>query len=67
MPYKSYFIKKYYKNNKVIKLLAKCFSIWRRDWDSNPGGACAPNGFQDRRFRPLSHLSPFQAGLLYKI
>ncbi len=30
---------------------------WRRDWDSNPGGACAPNGFQDRRFRPLSHLS----------
>ena len=30
---------------------------WRRDRDSNPGGACAPDGFQDRCFRPLSHLS----------
>ena len=30
---------------------------WRRGRDSNPRRACALNGFQDRRFRPLSHLS----------
>lgn len=29
----------------------------RRGWDSNPGYAHAYNGFRDRRFRPLSHLS----------
>ncbi len=27
----------------------------RGDRDSNPGGTCAPNGFQDRRLRPLGH------------
>jgi 5-formyltetrahydrofolate cyclo-ligase len=27
----------------------------RGDRDSNPGGACAPNGFQDRHLRPLGH------------
>ena len=31
--------------------------LWRRGRDSNPRDAYAPNGFQDRRFRPLSHLS----------
>src|ERR1035437_6631579 len=30
---------------------------WRRGRDSNPRDACAPNGFQDRRIRPLCHLS----------
>ncbi len=30
---------------------------WRRGRDSNPRGACAPSGFQDRRLRPLGHLS----------
>ena len=30
---------------------------WRRGRDSNPRDACAPNGFQDRRNRPLCHLS----------
>ena len=30
---------------------------WRRDWDSNPGDALAPNGFQDRRLQPLGHPS----------
>lgn len=29
----------------------------RRRWDSNPRGALTPNGFQDRRLRPLSHSS----------
>ena len=30
---------------------------WRRGRDSNPRDAYAPNGFQDRRIRPLCHLS----------
>ncbi len=29
---------------------------WRGDRDSNPGDALTPNGFQDRRIRPLCHL-----------
>ena len=39
------------------KILIASGYLWRRDRDSNPGGAYTPNGFQDRRFRPLSHLS----------
>ena len=30
---------------------------WRREGDSNPRDARAPNGFQDRRIQPLCHLS----------
>ena len=30
---------------------------WRRGRDSNPRNAQTLNGFQDRRFQPLSHLS----------
>ena len=30
---------------------------WRREGDSNPRNHCWLNGFQDRRFRPLSHPS----------
>ena len=30
---------------------------WRRRKDSNPRGAYAPNGFQDRRIQPLCHSS----------
>jgi hypothetical protein len=30
---------------------------WRRGWDSNPRGACAPAGFQDQCIRPLCHPS----------
>ena len=30
---------------------------WRRERDSNPRPACAGSGFQDRRVRPLRHLS----------
>jgi hypothetical protein len=49
-------------------LLAKspssgCF-YWRKGWDSNPRGACAPAGFQDQCIRPLCHPS---AGRLHKI
>ena len=32
-------------------------SLWRRDWDSNPGASFPANGFQDRRLRPLGHPS----------
>jgi hypothetical protein len=30
---------------------------WRRGWDSNPRDPFRPNGFQDRRFQPLTHPS----------
>ena len=33
------------------------YSLWRRERDSNPRDAHAPNGFQDRRIQPLCHLS----------
>src|SRR6266496_3932077 len=31
--------------------------VWRMGWDSNPRGACAPAGFQDRCLKPLGHPS----------
>ena len=31
--------------------------IWRRGRDSNPRDPFGPNGFQDRRFQPLTHPS----------
>lgn len=34
-----------------------CERLWRRERDSNPRDAHAPNGFQDRRIQPLCHLS----------
>ncbi len=33
------------------------YAWWRRDWDSNPGGACTPDSFQDCCLQPLGHLS----------
>lgn len=32
-------------------------STWRRERDSNPRNTCVLNGFQDRRIKPLCHLS----------
>ena len=32
-------------------------TAWRRGWDSNPRDPFGPNGFQDRRFQPLTHPS----------
>ncbi len=32
----------------------------RRKRDSNPRAPCSANGFQDRRFQPLTHSSEFQ-------
>src|SRR5690242_2549089 len=34
--------------------------IWRRGRDSNPRDPFGPNGFQDRRFQPLTHPSVSQ-------
>jgi hypothetical protein len=31
--------------------------VWRRERDSNPRSPLRLNGFQDRRFQPLTHLS----------
>ena len=39
------------------QMTAGLADLWRRGRDSNPRDACTSNGFQDRRFRPLSHLS----------
>ncbi len=49
-------------NSSATTTLAACGEnqandLWRRGRDSNPRDACASNGFQDRRFQPLSHLS----------
>ncbi len=35
-------------------------TAWRREGDSNPRDPFGPNGFQDRRFQPLTHPSAFQ-------
>ena len=40
---------------------------WRRDRDSNPRSTKALNGFQDRRLRPLSHLSEFNLKLILEL
>ena len=32
---------------------------WRRERDSNPRAPFEANGFQDRRFQPLTHPSVF--------
>ena len=41
----------------LMKGLMSLHKIWRRGRDSNPRTAEAVNGFQDRRIRPLCHLS----------
>jgi hypothetical protein len=41
-----------------MPLTPKLRSVWwRRRRDSNPRGPFGPNGFQDRRFQPLTHSS----------
>jgi hypothetical protein len=37
---------------------------WRRGRDSNPRDPFGPNGFQDRRFQPLTHPSVLNSNLL---
>ena len=38
--------------------------FWRRRRDSNPRGPFEPNGFQDRRFQPLTHPSAQNPAIL---
>ena len=40
---------------------------WRRRRDSNPRGPFEPNGFQDRRFQPLTHSSVFNSSVLCEL
>ncbi len=40
----------------VVDLRSERSEIWRVAWDSNPGDARAPVGFQDRCLRPLGQL-----------
>src|ERR1700732_5622312 len=40
---------------------------WRRGGDSNPRDPFGPNGFQDRRFQPLTHLSVFDFNALRRL
>src|SRR5258706_14505574 len=37
--------------------------IWRRRRDLNPRDPFGPNGFQDRRFQPLTHSSVFNSNV----
>ena len=37
--------------------------LWRRRRDSNPRDPFGSNGFQDRRFQPLTHSSAFNSTL----
>ncbi len=40
---------------------------WRRRRDSNPRDPFEPNGFQDRRFQPLTHSSAFDFNPLRRL
>src|ERR1051325_8697347 len=42
----------------AFALLSAASGGWRRGRDSNPRSTCVESGFQDRRDRPLCHLSP---------
>src|SRR5215467_4243632 len=43
--------------------LQRC-GFWRRRGDSNPRDPFEPNGFQDRRFQPLTHSSVSNSNVL---
>ena len=38
---------------------------WRRGWDLNPRGACAPTGFRNQRNQPGYATSPYKIILPY--
>src|SRR5260370_30740088 len=41
--------------------------IWRRRRDLNPRDPFEPNGFQDRRFQPLTHSSVFNSNVFCEL
>ena len=44
-----------FKNVTIISFFAE--GVWRRDGDSNPGGALTPTRFPGVRLKPLGHPS----------
>ena len=46
-----------FKNVKIISFSAE--EAWRRDGDSNPGGALTPTRFPGVRLKPLGHPSQY--------
>src|SRR6266849_8392760 len=50
--------------SKLGLVTKKC---WRRRRDSNPRGPFEPNGFQDRRFQPLTHSSVFNSNVFCEL
>ena len=45
------------RNERTSGSIRADFDIWRRKRDSNPRASYPANGFQDRRFQPLTHSS----------
>src|SRR5258705_13738676 len=43
------------------------FEQWRRRRDSNPRDPFESNGFQDRRFQPLTHSSVFNSNVFHEL
>jgi hypothetical protein len=41
--------------------------MWRRRRDSNPRDPFGSNGFQDRRFQPLTHSSVFNSNVFCEL
>jgi hypothetical protein len=41
--------------------------VWRRRRDSNPRDPFESNGFQDRRFQPLTHSSVFNSSVFCEL
>src|SRR5256885_15283446 len=42
-------------------------TLWRRRRDSNPRDPFESNGFQDRRFQPLTHSSVFNSNVFCEL
>jgi hypothetical protein len=52
---------------RLEKCGAASLPIWRRRRDSNPRDPFEPNGFQDRRFQPLTHSSVFNSNVFCEL
>jgi hypothetical protein len=50
-------------STKLSESLREASVVERRERDSNPRNPCELNGFQDRRIRPLCHLSVGKSNL----
>jgi hypothetical protein len=52
---------------RLEKFGAANLRIWRRRRDSNPRDPFESNGFQDRRFQPLTHSSVFNSNVFCEL